>query len=217
MTIKEELLNGEKQMGIWGMGYIGYSSMAYFASKGVKCLGVDVDSSKVDQINNGKLPIHNIEYWLGFDTKPLVKPHSGILIEVVEKLAAFRELKLDTPPLMIIESTLTPNTTERTIMPAFEKKEMMVGRDILVGVAPRRDWFISSEKSLRNLPRVVGGTTPETTALMQEILGIVCDTILPAKCVNRIEPDIMSCPFVSLSGVSETNYHSDVRHFRAHF
>jgi nucleotide sugar dehydrogenase len=213
MTIKEELLNGEKQMGIWGMGYIGYSSMAYFASKGVKCLGVDVDASKVDQINNGKLPIHNIEYWLGFDTKPLVKsglmkattdwtkliskntpahliciptekddvPYSGILIEVVEKLAAFRELKLDTPPLMIIESTLTPNTTERTIMPAFEKKEMRVGRDILVGVAPRRDWFISPEKSLRNLPRVVGGTTPETTALMQEILGIVCDTILPAK------------------------------------
>lgn len=213
MTIKEELLNGEKQMGIWGMGYIGYSSMAYFASKGVKCLGVDVDASKVDQINNGKLPIHNIEYWLGFDTKPLVKsglmkattdwtkliskntpahliciptekddvPYSGILIEVVEKLAVFRELKLDTPPLMIIESTLTPNTTERTIMPAFEKKEMRVGRDILVGVAPRRDWFISPEKSLRNLPRVVGGTTPETTALMQEVLGIVCDTILPAK------------------------------------
>jgi len=48
-------------------------------------------------------------------------------------------------------------------------------------VAPRRDWFISPEKSLKTLPRVVGGTTPQTTALMKEVLEIVCDTILPAK------------------------------------
>jgi len=73
MTLKEKLLSGEKLMGIWGVGYIGYSSMAYFASKGVKCLGMDVDAEKVDEINKGNLPIQNIEYWLGFDTKPLVK------------------------------------------------------------------------------------------------------------------------------------------------
>ena len=77
MTLNEKLLNGEKQIGIWGLGYIGYSSMAYFASKGIKCLGVDVDVEKVDKINRGNLPIDNIEYWLGFDTKPLVK--SGLM------------------------------------------------------------------------------------------------------------------------------------------
>jgi len=213
MKLKEKLLNGEKSVGIWGLGYIGYSSMAYFASKGIKCLGVDVDVEKVDEINRGDLPIDNIGYWLGFDTKPLVKsglmkattdwteliskdipvhliciptekddvPYDGILIDVIEKLAAFREMKLDTPLLVIIESTLTPNTTEKIIVPALENKGMKVGKDILVGVAPRRDWFISPEKSLKTLPRVVGGTTPQTTALMKEVLEIVCDTILPAK------------------------------------
>ncbi|MGB2828193.1 MAG: nucleotide sugar dehydrogenase, partial [Dehalococcoidales bacterium] len=211
--MKEKLLSGEKTIGVWGIGYIGYSSMAYFASKGVKCLGMDIDAGKVDQINNGILPIQNIEYWLGFDTRPLVTsgmikattdwqqlvsadipvhliciptekddvPYDGILIDVIEKLSTFGKANMESPPLIIVESTLTPNTTERTIMPAFEKKGMKAGRDILVGVAPRRDWFISPEKSLKNLPRVVGGTTPETTALMQEVLAIVCDTILPAK------------------------------------
>lgn len=57
MTLKEKLLNGEKFIGIWGVGYIGYSSMAYFASKSIKCLGMDVDSTKVNQINKGDLPI----------------------------------------------------------------------------------------------------------------------------------------------------------------
>jgi len=213
MALKEKLLSGEKTIGIWGIGYIGYSSMAHFANRGVRCLGTDVDTGKVDQINQGVLPIRNIEYWLGFDTKPLVTsgmmkattewqqlisedtpvhliciptekddvPYDGILIDVVEKLSGFNKVSMKPPPLIIIESTLTPNTTERTIVPAFEKKGIDVGRDILVGVAPRRDWFISPEKSLKNLPRVIGGTTTETTALMQEVLGIVCDTILPAK------------------------------------
>ncbi len=72
MTMKEKLLRGEKSIGVWGIGYIGYSSMAYFASKGVKCLGTDIDAGKVEKINKGILPIPNIEYWLGFDTKPLV-------------------------------------------------------------------------------------------------------------------------------------------------
>jgi nucleotide sugar dehydrogenase len=108
-------------------------------------------------------------------------PYDGVLIDVVEKLSSFNKKSIKSPSLIIIESTLTPNATEQTIIPAFDKKGMKVGKDILVGVAPRRDWFISPEKSLKNLPRVVGGTTPETTALMQEVLGIVCDTILLAK------------------------------------
>jgi nucleotide sugar dehydrogenase len=213
MSLKERLLSGEKAICIWGIGYIGYSSMAHFANRGVRCLGMDIDAAKVDQVNRGELPIPNIEYWLGFDTRPLVTsgmmkatadwrqligedtpvhlvciptekddvPYDGILIDVVKKLSAFQGVRMDSPPLIIIESTLTPNTTEQKIIPAFEKKGVRVGKDVLVGVAPRRDWFISAEKSLENLPRVVGGTTPETTALMGEVLSIVCDTILPAK------------------------------------
>ena len=211
--MKEQLLSGEKAIGIWGIGYIGFSSMAYFASRGVRCIGTDVDERKVRSLNLGELPIRNIEYWLGFDTKPLVKsgmmsatadwhrlisddvavhlvciptekndaPYNGILEDVIEKLSAYSDAKPSPPPLVIIESTLTPNTTEKVIISAFEKNGLMVGEDILVGVAPRRDWFISSEKNLKNLPRVVGGTTPETTALMGEVLGIICDTILSAK------------------------------------
>lgn len=211
--MKEQLLSGEKAIGIWGIGYIGFSSMAYFASHGVRCIGTDVDEAKVDSLNRGELPIRNIEYWLGFDTKPLVKsgmmsatvdwhrlisddvavhlvciptekndaPYNGILEDVIEKLSDYDADFLDPPPLVIIESTLTPNTTEKIIIPAFKKHGLKVGRDILVGVAPRRDWFISSDKSLKNLPRVVGGTTPETTRLMGDVLGIVCDTILSAK------------------------------------
>ncbi|MEE9474850.1 MAG: hypothetical protein V3V36_04175, partial [Candidatus Hydrothermarchaeaceae archaeon] len=72
-SLREKLLIGKKKVGIWGMGYIGFSSMANFAANGVQCIGTDVVQDKVDEINEGKIPIDNMEYWLGFDVKPLVK------------------------------------------------------------------------------------------------------------------------------------------------
>jgi len=211
-TLKEQLKASVKKIGIWGLGYIGYSSMAHFARNGVKCIGTDVLKEKVDAVNSGVPPVPNMEYWLGFDVKPLVQaglmratldwreliseevpvqlvciptekgaePYDGILIDVVEKLCHFKNVKMERPPLVIIESTITPDRVEKVIAPIMERNGLRIGKDILLGVAPRRDWFVSPEKTLKTLPRVVGGTTPETTDLMAEVLSIVCDTILKA-------------------------------------
>jgi nucleotide sugar dehydrogenase len=67
------------------------------------------------------------------------------------------------------------------VIPILESSGLKVGKSILLGVAPRRDWFITPEKNLKNLPRVVGGTTPDTTRLMVSALSIVCDRVLPAS------------------------------------
>ena len=211
-TLKEELLTGEKKVGIWGIGYIGYSSMANFAKNGVTCLGTDIIQEVVDNVNRGRIAIPNMEYWLGFDVQPLAAaglmeatpdwqdlihndigvhliciptekggdPYDDILIDVTKKLCKYRDIKTDHPPLVIIESTITPNKVDDLVIPLFEEHGLTPGETILLGVAPRRDWFVSPEKTLKVLPRVVGGTTPETTDLMVDILGIVCDTLLKA-------------------------------------
>lgn len=212
-SLKEQLKSGEKKIGVWGLGYIGYSSMANFAKNGVRCLGTDVVEEKVKAVNEGRIAIPNMEYWLGFNVKPLAdaglmratlnwkelisenvpvqliciptekgaEPYDGILIDVIEKLCNFKNVKTEAPPLTIVESTITPNRVEKVILPITKKHGLKVGKDILLGVAPRRDWFVSPEKSLKTLPRVVGGTTPETTDLMAEVLSVVCDTILKAS------------------------------------
>ena len=75
--LRRKLLNGDKKVGVWGTGYIGFSTMANFAANGVACLGTDVIQSIVDTINEGRIPIPNLEYWLGFPVEPLVK--SGMM------------------------------------------------------------------------------------------------------------------------------------------
>lgn len=209
MSLREELLSGRKKIGVWGTGYIGFSSMAYFSSNGVQVLGYDINPKMVEKVNAGEIPVENLEYWLGFDIKELRdaglieatsdwekmispeiavhlvaiptekegKPWDGPLQDVITKLASCKGVS---KPLVIIESTLTPGRTDEIIIPILEKAGLKVGSDIFVGVAPRRDWFISADKSLKNLPRIIGGTTPETTALMREALGIVCDQLLDA-------------------------------------
>ena len=210
-SVRKRLLAGHCKLAVWGTGYIGFSTMANFAAQGVRCVGTDVSESIVDLINNGKTPVPNMEYWLGYDTKYLVtsgtmkattdwksvlqpdfevhmiaiptekadKPWDGALEDVITKIATNIE-RSDKTPLVVIESTLTPNKTDALVIPTFNKNDLEVGKDVLVGVAPRRDWFISPEKNLKSLPRVVGGSTPETTQLMIEVLSIICDKLLPA-------------------------------------
>jgi len=213
MNLKEQLKTGKKKIGVWGLGYIGFSTMAYFANTGISCVGTDPLLERVEDINKGKSTIPNFNFWLGFDLDSLVKnnlmnatqnwkelinediavhivtipteregkPYHEILKQVIERLSYFKDLKTDNPPLVIVESTLTPTVAEEIIIPLFKKNGLEVGKDILFGVAPRRDWFTSSDKTLKTLPRVVGGTTTETTDLMKEVLGIICDTVIKAQ------------------------------------
>jgi nucleotide sugar dehydrogenase len=127
------------------------------------------------KVLNSDFAVHMI----AIPTEKEDKPWDGALADVVTKIGANVSNSSD-PPLVIIESTLTPNKTDELVIPNFEKNNLTVGKDVLLGVAPRRDWFISPEKNLRTLPRIVGGTTPMTTKLIIEVLGIVCDTLVPA-------------------------------------
>jgi len=118
-------------------------------------------------------------HMIAIPTEKEDKPWDGALADVINKISS-NPPKAASPPLVIIESTLTPNKTDQLVIPIIQKNGLTVGKDIFLGVAPRRDWFISPEKNLRTLPRIVGGTNPATTTLMTEVLSIVCDRLVPA-------------------------------------
>ena len=212
MNLQRELKVGKKRLGVWGLGYIGFSSITHFARAGVTCIGTDVLQNRIDDVNHGKATIPNLDFWLGFDIKPLAqngrmratmdwrevvqedvvahlitiptekdgKPYHEYLKDVITKLSEYKNIKTEHPPVVIVESTLTPTAADAIVIPLFKKNGLEVGKDILFGVAPRRDWLTSADKGLSTLPRVVGGTTPETTQVMAEVLGIICKNILKA-------------------------------------
>ena len=206
MNIKKKLLDNKINLAVWGTGYIGLSSMVYFAQKGVICKGFDVDKNKVKKINKGELTIPELKNWFNIDIKKLSKnhllsattnyknllsdkykvhliaiptekngkPYFNILFNVLKKLSLI--IKKKKKPIIIIESTLTPKFTDKFIIPYF-KKLGFKSEDYILGIAPRRDWFVANTKTIEKLDRVVGAKNYKEGLLIKNILSIVCKKI----------------------------------------
>lgn len=205
MSLKEKILDGSATVGVVGLGYIGFSTAAYFANEGANVIGVDIDTYKVESFNKGRIYIDNIEFWLGFDYTPLVTkygrakasgdlsslsdcsvvfitvptesngdPYMNILMRVVKDLSGV----LSQEALVVVESTMTPGTTESVVIEGFESNNR---EDILVAVAPRRDWFVAGTgHTMKTIPRIIGSSTVKGAEMAKSVLEMVCNTVIVA-------------------------------------
>ena len=210
MSIYEQQLREKKaRIGVWGAGFIGFSTLAHFGRQGVRGVAVDIDKAKVDAVNSGQVHEVGMLEWLGFPVEPISgagtirgttdykdlmapdiiahfiaiptekdgEPYYAALENVVGKLTELKGGTHEVPPLVIVESTLTPGTTDAKIVPLFEKAGIKIGTDILLGIAPRRDWFVDDTKALTDLDRVYGGYDHAAGDAMGAVLGIVCKVL----------------------------------------
>ena len=205
MNYRSLLKSKKFKIAVWGTGYIGLSTMVYFAKKKIKCIGYDINKEKIKKINSGTLPLKDLRKWFGFDIRGLVKqnylkatsnyknliskeflvhfiaiptekdgkPYYKPLMSVLNNISKIKQ-ENKTPPIIIVESTLAPKVSDKKIIPFLKKKKMIVGKNILLSVAPRRDWFIEGGKNLENLDRVYGSTDKKSTNVTKDVLSIVC-------------------------------------------
>ncbi len=199
MSLRKKLLQGDKEIVIFGAGYIGYSTAAFFARKGVASTIIDIDPQKIEIISQGRTPYKDMETWIGFDVKPfnaLIKatsdwlkvilrgnpvyfisvntekdgePWDNALSDVCSKIA-----KDPGRPLVIVESTLAPNWTDNIMKP-------ILGSRAKIAVAPRRDWFTLPGMTVETLDRVVGATSKKTLGQAISVLSIISTKIHSAS------------------------------------
>jgi len=212
MNYKSLLKSKKFKIAVWGTGYIGLSTMVYFAKKRIKCIGYDINKEKIKKINSGTLPLEDLRKWFGFDIRGLVKqnylkatsnyknlitkeflvhfiaiptekdgkPYYKPLMSVLNNISKIKQ-ENKTPPIVIVESTLAPKVSDKKIIPFLKKKKLIIGKNILLSVAPRRDWFIEGGKNLENLDRVYGSTDKKSTKVTKDVLSIVCKKLHAAS------------------------------------
>ena len=73
MNYASLLKNKKAKIAVWGCGFIGLSTLLHYANKGIKSVGFDTNLSVVEALKNNKFHIHNIESWINFPTKGLLK------------------------------------------------------------------------------------------------------------------------------------------------
>lgn len=197
--------NRQASVGVIGLGYVGLPLVELFTRKGFKVKGFDIDSAKVDALNSGNSYIGHIssdrvaemissgrfEATSDFSRLPEV---SAIIICVPTPLGKFREpdlgpvintgkaigKHLKAGQLVILESTTYPGTTRDVLRPELEVNGLKAGEDFLLAYSPEREDPGNASFSAANIPKVVGGFTPDSAKVAQALYGSVVPQVIPA-------------------------------------
>jgi len=137
-----------------GLGYIGLPTAAMFASRKKQVLGVDINPSTIDTINQGK--IHIIEPDLDMIVHAAVsegylraslspKPADAFLIAVPTPFKSAEQTEIPTPDLSYIESSIN------AIAPVLKKGDLVVLESTSpVGTTEQvRDWLAQLRPDLK--------------------------------------------------------------------
>jgi UDP-N-acetyl-D-glucosamine dehydrogenase len=190
LGLKEKLTDKNALQSVIGLGYVGLPLAVEFAKAGLKTVGIDIDKKKVDLVNAGNSYIGDVgsdelsevvqsgalsatndfSTLLEIDTiniavpTPLRKTKDPDISYIV---AALKEIKkyIHKDQLIILESTTYPGTTEEVMLPILEESGLKVGKDFYLAFSPERVDPGNEQYTTKNIPKVVGGVTPECTEL----------------------------------------------------
>lgn len=195
-----------------GLGYVGLPLAVEFAKEGYSVTGIDVQASKVDSLNRGKsyiqdVPQKEVEELVHagklrgvtdfsvireLDTinicvpTPLRKtkdPDMSFIVSACEEIARY----LHPGMLIILESTTYPGTTDELVRPMLEKSGLKVGEDFFLCFSPERVDPGNPNFQTRNIPKVVGGTTPACTSVAQLFYSQALDHVVPVSSTQVAE------------------------------
>lgn len=210
--LKKKIADKSAHVGVLGLGYVGLPLAVEFAKAGFRVTGIDVSAEKVAELNSGEsyiLDIHTEELKplveagrlrattdfaeiANFDTvnicvpTPLRKtkdPDMSYIVACTEELAKY--LKAGT--LVILESTTYPGTTEELLLPTLETSGLVVGEDFFLCFSPERVDPGNPNYQTKNIPKVVGGTTPACTEAGALFYRQALDTVVPVTSTSVAE------------------------------
>jgi len=186
----------EATVGVIGMGYVGLPLAMLFARTGFGVIGFDIDRQKVGELTAGRSYIKHIPadgisdlvregaLSASHDFARLAEP-DAILVCVPTPLTANREPDLSyvtktaeaiaatlrRGQLVVLESTTWPGTTREVVKPILESTGLRCGEDFHLAYSPEREDPGNPRYSAADIPKVVGGMTPECTRVAAALYG----------------------------------------------
>jgi UDP-N-acetyl-D-glucosamine dehydrogenase len=201
------------KIAIVGLGYVGLPLSLQFARSCVSVLGIDVDSTKVELLNNGRSYIKHIEgsaiaELLGsgkFSASTdfsRVKEVEAVILCVPTPLTKNREPDLSfiletghsiaphlaKGALVVLESTTYPGTTDDELRAVLEEGSgMKAGLDFHLAFSPEREDPANDQSKLKQVPKVVGGYTSACLEKAVALYARAIDTLVPVSSCRAAE------------------------------
>jgi len=223
--LKEKIKNKTAIVAVFGLGYVGLPLAVEKAKVGFNVIGIDRNTKRVEQINQGKNYIRDVsdeelamlvssgKIKAYSDTQPEVLKEADIVvmcvptpltknmdpdISYIENVTDISATQLRRGQLITLESTTYPGTTEDIVLPRLAKGGLRVGEDFFLAYSPERVDPGNQRYTTKNTSKVLGGVTPDC---MDVALSFYAQTI------NQVVP--VSCPAAAeLTKVFENTYRS---------
>jgi UDP-N-acetyl-D-glucosamine dehydrogenase len=185
-----------------GAGYVGVPLAHTLATAGRSVVLIDISAELVAALNRGESHITDvpaealaplvregriratIDYnelrqadtiLIALPT-PLSKqrePDLSVVIGAVEEIGA----RLRSGHLVILESTTYPRTTREVVLPILERTGLKAGRDFHLAFSPERVDPGNQTWTTKNVPKVVGGITPDCTERAAQFYSGAVDSV----------------------------------------
>ncbi|MBU8870331.1 MAG: nucleotide sugar dehydrogenase [Gemmatimonadales bacterium] len=199
-------------MGVIGLGYVGLPLAVSYAKAGFQVIGFELDENKVAALMRGESYIIDVAQedlqevlaagrFRATTDMGLMQEVDSVNICVPTPLGKTRDPdisyiqaavnaiapRLHRGMMVILESTTYPGTTEEVILPLLSAEGMEVGKDFFLAFSPERVDPGNPQFNTINIPKVVGGVTPECTKVASALYGQVMETIVPVSSVRVAE------------------------------
>jgi UDP-N-acetyl-D-glucosamine dehydrogenase len=195
------------KIAIIGLGYVGLPLSFQFARSGVTVLGLDIDTAKVDALNQGRSyikhisaetvgeAVHSGTFSATTDFSrirevqaaiicvptPLNKnrePDISYILDTGKNMARYVQKGM----LVVLESTTYPGTTDEDLRAVLEiGSGMEAGRDFHLAFSPEREDPGNPDSKVATIPKVVGGYTPGCLQKAVELYSKAVKTVVPVS------------------------------------
>src|ERR1700752_4157573 len=205
-ALLDRIQSRHARVGVIGLGYVGLPLAVEFARAGFTVVGFDVDTSKIEQINNGVSYIPDVSQEdLAAQVKagrlkattnmaeladvdvidicvptPLRKTKDPDLSYVVRAVEAAAET-LRAGQLIILESTTYPGTTDEVVQPMLEAKALKADEDFFLAFSPTRVDPGNPQYTTKNIPKIVGGVGPASTEAARALYATIVGAVVPVS------------------------------------
>jgi UDP-N-acetyl-D-glucosamine dehydrogenase len=211
-TLADKIAARTARVGIVGLGYVGLPLAVEYAKAGFRVTGIDLIESKIARINAGDsyvqdVPSSEVDSLVNagkltattdfsviaeLDTinicvpTPLRKtkdPDMSYIVSACQEIAKYFHPGM----LAILESTTYPGTTEEVVLPMLAQNGLQVGRDFFLCFSPERVDPGNPKFQTRNIPKVVGGITPECTKMGAAFYSQALENVVPVSSTQVAE------------------------------
>ena len=198
---------------IIGLGYVGLPLALQFARSGITVTGLDIDDAKVTTLQQGRSYIRHVP---AEDVAAQVNAgrlrastdfteaaaQDALIICVPTPLKGDREPDLSyvletgrtlaphlrSGMLVVLESTTYPGTTEDELRAVLEEGSgLRAGRDFHLAYSPEREDPGNPDSVVADIPKVIGGYTPECLNQARALYSRAIRTLVPVSSCRAAE------------------------------